>query len=34
MKYTNPVSELEKFVEADVITTSGDKPIVGEPDWD
>lgn len=34
MKYTKPVSELEKFVAADVITTSGDAPIVGEPDFE
>lgn len=27
MKYTKPVSELEKFTALDVITTSGDDPI-------
>lgn len=32
MKYTKPVSELEKFATVDVVTTSGnDGPIVTPP---
>ena len=32
MKYTKPVSELEKFEAIDVITTSGQNPNIGEED--
>ena len=31
--YTKPVAELEEFTIADVVTTSADEPITGEPDF-
>lgn len=32
--YTKPVAELEEFAIVDVVTTSGDEPITGEPDFE